>query len=164
MARKLSHRKASNEDVSALYALVDCQMEKICELPESDMGAILTIAESTNPESANIHTVSANFYTNMVRNYNRARKEMLQAIKLSPQNPQYWENLIKLDIFTRRFDDARTEIAHLDGMNRLGALSEGLQRLKQRLLTAENRYQKPNGLGTVHLVPPQAGHAGHKTP
>ncbi len=139
--RKLRAGPISAQGVGGLYTLVNCSLEKSCVFPTDRMQRILTIARRRNPENANLDSITANYTLNILGDTSTARQLMLRATKLVPRQPQYWVNLIKLDVFLHRFDDAHVEIDTLESLNRLGRLDETIANMRQRLHQAEEAYQ-----------------------
>ncbi|MEJ2376401.1 MAG: hypothetical protein P8Y71_13625 [Pseudolabrys sp.] len=136
MERKLTNRPASAQDTGALHSLVDCQLRRECGFPEDKMIRLLAIARDKNPRNPDILTVDANYTFNILHNPTAARRMMRTAVELAATNPQYWINIIKLDIYLGRLDDARSEIHRLRDLNRFGSLDKRITAVEDRFTTA----------------------------
>lgn len=139
MQRKLSANPASAQDTAALYTLVNCQLQDVCDFPKPRMTEILRTAVRRNPRDPDIITIYANYDLNILRRYSGARAMMQKAVDLSPKTPQYWINLIKLDIFLGRYDDASKEIDQLAKLNRFGNLDNDIKSMRTRLATTQQQ-------------------------
>lgn len=140
MQRKLSANPASAQDTAALYTLVNCQLQDVCSFPKSPMIAVLRAARQRNPRDPDILTIYANYNLNILQQHAIARTMMRKAIELSPKTPQYWINLIKLDIFLGRYGDASNEIDRLAKLNRFGNLDNDINSMRTRLATTREQH------------------------
>jgi hypothetical protein len=140
--RKLSSRPATAQDISALNALVRCSL-KNCHFSNDRMIGVFTVALNKNPHNADVVTIYSNYVLNALRNFGLAEQAMRVAIELSPKQPQYRINLIKLQIYLRQFDSARQNIAALSALNRFGHLDTVIAGIKERLSKAEQTLSAP---------------------
>ena len=138
---KLSNRPASAQDISALSAMVRCNIDK-CHFSNARMIEVFSAVLNKNPRNANIVTIYSNYVLNVLHNYALAEQVMRVAITLSPKQPQYRINLIKLQIYLRQFDAARHSIEDMNTLNRFGHLDTVIAALKERLSKAEKT--RPN--------------------
>ncbi|MEJ2631642.1 MAG: hypothetical protein P8014_20420 [Acidihalobacter sp.] len=139
--RKLSSRPATPQDISALNAMVRCDLKE-CHFNNNKMIGAFRAALNKNPRNANIVTIYSNYTLNVLHNYALTQKTMHVAIDLAPKQPQYRINLIKLQIFLRQFDAARQSIEDMNVLNRFGHLDTVIATLKKRLSEAEKT--RPN--------------------
>lgn len=151
MAHKLATQPASPQDVNSLYSLVQCELVHACAFPNRNMIRILSVARAHNPENPNVVSIDSNFVFNILRNYALARQLALETIRMAPRNPRYRINLIKIDIFLRRYDVARNEIEHLEQLDRIGNLDKTIRKLRRRLAHAQAARQPSTG--TARLDP-----------
>ena len=133
---KLTDRPATAQDISALNAMVRCDIAK-CHFSTTRMIAVFSTVLNKNPRNANIVTIYSNYVLNVLHNYALAEQVMRVAITLSPKQPQYRINLIKLQIYLRQFDAARQSIEDMNALNRFGHLDTVITALKARLSKAE---------------------------
>lgn len=138
MQHKLARRAASTDDVRALSAMVQCALARKCQFPKKNMVTILETALTKNPGNANIHTLFSNYALNVLGDYSAARTHALDAIHLAPKTPQYRINLIKIDIFLRRFRDAESEIEQLRALGRDQNIDLQVHEMRTQLAEAES--------------------------
>lgn len=143
MEEKLSNYPASSQNTMALYYLVTCQLNEQCELPKARMIRVFKTALARNPRNPDIVSIYANYTLNVLEEPAHARKLMLRVLDLSPKTPQYWINLIKLDIYLGRFQDAQREIYHLHELSILGSLDKAISAMETRLAEAERNSSLP---------------------
>ena len=142
MSHKLATRPASPQDLQALRALVDCELSRKCQFPNDEMQATFDAAFKRNTQNAALTAIYSNWVLNVLGRPLKARELMLQCLSYAPRTPQYWINIIKLDIFLGRFTDAEKELHHLAALNRFGSLNETLKKLKLRLQNTKHNYTK----------------------
>ncbi|HKK13836.1 MAG TPA: hypothetical protein VKA14_04170 [Gammaproteobacteria bacterium] len=143
MRAKLRKRPASAQDASALSALVYCQLREQCAFPTDHMVSILVTAMTRNPANPDFVAIYGNYALNVLHDPPLARRLMVKATRMAPATAQYRINLIKLDIFLGRHEDARHEIHRLRKLNRFGHLDETLRRMHRRLERARNAAHAP---------------------
>lgn len=155
MVHKLASHPASAQDVNALDALVYCELLDECEFPETEMNRVFAIALTRNPQNPDIVAIYSNYVLNIRHEPDKARTLMLKTIRMAPNISQYWINLIKLDIFLHRFNDAHEEILHLSTLNHFGRLDDAIDRMKRRLAKTLATLQPDSAkLDSQSTVPP----------
>lgn len=151
MNHKLATRPASPQDVSALYALVHCEVSGTCRFDDKQMARTLNTAVRRNPDNANLLTIYSNFALNVLHDADKARKMMVRAAQKAPTDAQYWVNLVELDVALGRFRDAQREIERVTELDRFGNLDSTVDRLRSRLANA--RKQGSSGTSTTAPAP-----------
>lgn len=112
----------ASQDVSALYALIACRSHGLCNFDAEPLGQVLALAVQRNPGVGSLQTLLANYAANITHDYALALRSMHRAVALEPGNPQYWGNLISLQIAVGNIDEARAGLTFLRELNRFGNL------------------------------------------
>ncbi len=139
---KLEAQPLSAQNQVSLQYLVTCEVEKHCRFSNRRMQKMFSIALKRFPDNPNLLSIYANWVLNVRHEPLAARALMRKAVTLDPRQPQYWVNLIRLDIALYRFKDARAEIAQLARYNRLGQLDDTLRSLRRQLQQAEATFSR----------------------
>jgi hypothetical protein len=130
IAAKVSDRKLAASDIQGLSALGDCVDKFNCKVQAADMQAIFQSALA-NPHlaqlkdtHANILVIYGNYESIMDRDYEKARGLMAEAAALVPNEPQYRENLVTMDISMQDAARAEQDIQALQRLNYFGHLDQ----------------------------------------
>ena len=139
IADKLSDRKLAASDIQGLAALGDCVDKRNCRVPAADMRHIFSSALA-NPHlaqqremHANILVIYGNFESFIDNDTRKARELMAQAAVLMPQEPQYRENLVTMDIALQDAAKADEDMEALKHLNYLGHLDPVIADLQQQI-------------------------------
>jgi hypothetical protein len=139
IARKMGERKIAASDIQGLAALVECVDKKNCELPSKDMQAIFDSALA-NPNlaelrdaHANILVLDGNFTTSEGHDLHKARQLMVEAATLVPDEAQYRENIVTMDIGMADRELARRDLEDLRKLNYLGHLDPVIADLQKQI-------------------------------
>lgn len=142
----VANRSLSAQDLQAIRALTNCQMNKNCRFPLQPMQKLYTLALKHNPNYPSLITLYANWLLNVRHQPLQALKLMNKAQAIDPHSATYRINLIKLNIALYRFPQARAGIIELAPLNHFGHLDNTIHNLKLQLLHAElklrHRIQK----------------------
>ena len=98
---------------------------------------------------AELKTVYGYYTINVRGNPRKGRELFTQAVELSPQNYQYWENLVNLLIVMGEYDDAQQQLELLKTKNTHG----GNDSLYQMLQNEINTARKSNAAAINHEHP-----------
>lgn len=121
------------DDVNALYTLVRCAAQKHCSLDAPRFERVLAAGLARHPEHAILHTLAANWALNVRGDGTLAEGHMQRALALDPKNPQYWANLIELQLAARHVREARASLARLSEIDRLGRFASRAAEWQRRL-------------------------------
>jgi hypothetical protein len=143
MQARLRATPVGAQEINAISSLVRCARDGGCNFPISDMVATLDAA-SSRPH-ADMYNMYADYLYNVTRERERAVALFRKSIEMRPQIGQYRINLIKVLIAMGRLDEARTEIALLRGMGKLGQYEAEADRLEARM----PRMPEPSGTREV---------------
>ncbi|MCO6442369.1 MAG: hypothetical protein J5I81_15130 [Nitrococcus mobilis] len=130
MRQIIATRPLAAQDISALYALIDCHIQRLCRFDDRELEHTLALAAKENPNRPVVLTLYANYAANIAHDYERAQALMQRAVALAPTSAQFWENLVTLQIALGQGTAARTGIARLGELNRFGRLDAVLRRLQ----------------------------------
>ena len=139
IADKLSDRKLAASDIQGLAALGDCVDKKNCMVPPEDMRHIFSSALANpylaqQPEMhANILVIDGNFESFVYSDLRTARGLMAQAATLVPQESQYRENLVTMDVALQDATLAREDLEALKRLNYLGHLDPVIADLQKQI-------------------------------
>jgi len=137
MEIKLKKRPATVQDIHAVSALVHCEISGICKFPLERMVSLMNTAIRNNPRNAELFAIYSNYALNVLHNHTLTDQLMHTALKLSPHEPRYLENLIKFEIYQGHFDKTQNLIEKLKKLNRFGRLDTMISRLQERLNKAK---------------------------
>ncbi len=144
MQKKLLLHPLTAQDLAALDSLVWCEMRKFCQLPKEKMIRTFGVALRRNPDKPKLLAVFTNYALNVLHDYAGARALAAKAIQLDPKNPQYRINLFRIEVFLRRFGDARATLNRVRAMNRFGALDTAIAAMERRLHDAKKLVATPS--------------------
>jgi hypothetical protein len=139
IADKLSDRKLAASDIQGLSALGDCVDKHNCVVPPEDMRHIFASAIANpllkhQPEMlANVLVIDGNFESFIDNDPRKARGLMAQAAGLVPQEPQYRENLVTMDVALQDAALARADLQTLRRLNYLGHLDPVIAELQHQI-------------------------------
>ncbi|APZ43960.1 hypothetical protein [Acidihalobacter ferrooxydans] len=139
---KLRTQPMSAQNLVSLQYMVTCEVQKHCVFPQAQMQQVFDIATRRFARNPKLLSVYANWLLNIRREPLAARAVMERCVELDPRTPQYWINLIRLDIALYRFKDARDDIAQLAKYNHLGQLDDTLRSLRRQLHDTEQTFVK----------------------
>lgn len=120
----------ARQDVTALHSLIICRSQGVCTFQAALLGEVLELAVQRNPTLADLQTLYANYAINVIGDSASGLRLMSRAVALAPQNPQYWANLISLQIALGMFAEARTGLRYLGELNRFGNLNQTIAKLE----------------------------------
>ena len=139
IARKMGERKIAASDIQGLAALVDCVDKKNCVLPADGMLEIFNSALA-NPHMAelrdahaNILVLYGNFVTSQAHDLRKARGLMAEAAALVPDEAQYQENIVTMDIGMADRGLALQDMEGLRKLNYLGHLDPVIAELQKQI-------------------------------
>ncbi len=139
IARKLGDRKLSASDIQGLAALGECVYKRNCVVDPKDMQAIFDSALA-NPylvtlrdTHANILVIYGNYTAFSSHDVRKARELMVQAAALVPNEAQYQENIVTMDISLGNPDLARQDLEGLRRLNYLGHLDPVIAELQDEI-------------------------------
>lgn len=120
---KIGRVPLSPEDISALYSLIGCGIDNVCDYTPSDvsqLGRTLAHAEKCQPKNPGILTLYANYAANISHDIPLAHQLMMRVVVLAPGNFNYWKNLIVLQIALGDLSAAKAGIERLHELNSFG--------------------------------------------
>lgn len=140
----------SNQDVTALHALIACARIGQCQFEWHALGEVLATAAERNPARPDILTQYADYAINLAHDYALGLSLMQRAVALAPTNHQYWANLISLQIALGQLDEARRGIDRLREMDRFGSGSLSIAALDASL---QQRFGQPGDIARNLAIP-----------
>jgi hypothetical protein len=123
LRRSIASQRLGVENVSALYSLVQCAVDRVCQYRPADLdqlGALLDAGVRAHRDNAEMITLRANFEANVVHRFPQAYADMLRAVALDPGNFSYWKNLVQLQIAGRQLSQAKVGLERLRELDPLG--------------------------------------------
>jgi protein O-mannosyl-transferase len=137
LKRRLEHAPFAFNTGDQLIAMVGCQSNAVCSLPQKDVEAILQAALK-NPTATGIKrsmTLSAltMHQINTLHDYPAAVATLYQTIETSPEELEYRLTLIKFLTVLNRKDEAKKQLAILKSMDNLHAYTTEIE-LQGKLL------------------------------
>jgi len=135
MQTKLKSQPVGVQGISALYSLSRCQEEGHCNFDLGNMLDTFYAAIGARP-SPGVLTVFGNYALNVMHDHDLALRLMKDAVERSPNTLQYHENLARVMIFLRRFEDAEKELGKMDRLDRFGTNRAQIDSLRRRLVAA----------------------------
>jgi len=139
IASKMGTRKIAASDIQGLAALVECVDKNNCVLPSAGMQAIFDSALA-NPHMAelrdahaNILVLYGNFVVSQGHDLHKARGLMAEAAVLVPDEPQYQENIVTMDIGMADRGLALRDMEALRKLNYLGHLDPVIAELQKQI-------------------------------
>jgi tetratricopeptide (TPR) repeat protein len=150
LQRKLRGHSIGVQQTSALASLVDCQLQRRCNLPQDEMLASFAAAlqHGRNPE---VLSISGNYVLNALNQPGAALALWQEAARRAPAVAQYQVNLARLYLAMGQPALARPHIARLRGLGRLGqndAQADALERLVAQSGGATSRRHDDAGTRT----------------
>ena len=130
---KLANYPVTPSDISSLQDLADC-LGDTCKVPDPLMEQIFQAAiKDGNPKTLTVY----GFYTiNKRGNFDKGLELFTRNVELSPQEPQYWKNLINLLIVMGRFDAAEQRLQELMATSPYGMGATHFQKIQDEIDTA----------------------------
>lgn len=133
MIEKLKSRPAGVQDESSLGALTECARDHGCDLPPRRMiDAYLAALLHPNP-SARLLSMYGDYAWNVLGDRALGLRMSEAAINVAPNEPAYYETVIKMLIATDQLDRAKNMLAKLERLNVGGRLSNKIHELQNRL-------------------------------
>jgi hypothetical protein len=123
LRRSIASQRLGVENVSALYSLVQCAVDRVCQYRPADLdqlGALLDAGVRAHQDNAEIITLRANFEANVVHRFPQAYADMLRAVALDPGSFSYWKNLVQLQIAARQLSQAKVGLERLRELDPFG--------------------------------------------
>lgn len=142
MRHIIATRPLAAQDISALYALIDCRIRQLCRFDDRELEHTLTLAAQKHPNRPIVLTLYANYTANIAHDYERTQALMQRAVTLAPSNAQFWENLVTLQIARGQRTAARASLERLSELNWFGCLDTELRKL-QAAYTAQFGHSLP---------------------
>ncbi|HEY1773138.1 MAG TPA: hypothetical protein VGH91_08100 [Gammaproteobacteria bacterium] len=139
IAAKLSDRKIAASDIQGLSALGDCVDKGNCKVKAADMQAIFHSAladpylAQLKDTHANILVIYGNYESIMDRDYEKARALMAEAAALVPNEPQYRENLVTMDISLQDAARAKLDLQALQRLDYFGHLDQVIEGFQKQV-------------------------------
>lgn len=118
MLRERVRGPVSEEDLNALYTLVECRIEQICRFDTGKLGEILETAVAAHPANPALVTYYANYAANLAHDLSLAHRLMQRAVALAPGKLAYWANLAELQIFTGQRREAAYSLQRMRELSR----------------------------------------------
>ncbi len=122
-------------DLNALHTLVRCAAEQSCPLDVPRFEQAMAAGLARHPEHALLHTLYANWALNVRHDAQAAERHLQRALALDPRNPQYWANLLELQLAAGHTEEARASLARLKEVDRLRRFAPRVAEWERRLRT-----------------------------
>ncbi|ANJ67705.1 hypothetical protein A9404_10255 [Halothiobacillus diazotrophicus] len=141
MRRKINFQPMSAEDVSALYALINCSNNNVCKYTKQDrmqLGNTLLFAMERYPKDAAVVTLYANYAANVVHNIPLAYSLMQRALAIMPSNFNYWNNLVTMQVALGEFKNAQVGIERMRELNGKGIYDSAIRIAEESLVNKKS--------------------------
>jgi protein O-mannosyl-transferase len=128
--------RAAPPDVSdnaALFAVFSCVRRKECRFDERQMISLFGAALAHEPPSPEVLTIYASYAINQLSDARLGLRLLDDSVALRPRNTQFRQNRAELLIAMGRKEDAKKDIAVIEGANRFGRETTRLQRLRSAI-------------------------------
>lgn len=137
LQRRLRVEPFAANNVTLLSALVHCQRNARCKIPQQRLVSLLQSALQ-NPTlhgaiRAGVLTVASDFLANDLRNYADALGLSIEAVNANPGELQWRLNLANLLIAMNRFDEAQKELSLVKTRDRFASYSLRIQKQQELL-------------------------------
>ncbi|MGH8470588.1 MAG: tetratricopeptide repeat protein [Gammaproteobacteria bacterium] len=137
LERRLRVEPFAGNNVTLLGALIHCQRNARCKIPQQRLVSLLRSALQ-NPTlhgatRAGVLTVASNLLANDLGNYTDALGLSREAVNANPGELQWRLNLANLLIAMNRFDEAQKELSIVRTRDRFGAYSLRIQKQQEFL-------------------------------
>lgn len=138
LERKLTRRALGPQQFSALEAIVECQASRRC--PQDGMQVLMQLLPrltQTNPASARIRAIYANYAFNVLSDPQLAMLLIREAAALSPQDIGYRIWLVRMGLASNLLEskEARSALGVLVAADNQHAYGQDIQALRQWLAT-----------------------------
>jgi protein O-mannosyl-transferase len=143
MTAKLAALRPGVQDESSLAALVDCARHDDCDLPKDKMQAAFEAAMSHPEPSPRLMSTYADYAWNVMDQRELGARLQTQAVNGSPQEPAYLITLTRMLVAQHKFDEARTRLTQLEGLNLGGHLDSQLKSLRRQVEVAAAASSTP---------------------
>jgi hypothetical protein len=127
---KLKARPPGVQDESALGALTQCARDHGCDLPANHMIEAYAAALSHPNPTARLYAMYGDYAWNVLGDRPLGLRMSEAAVKTAPNEPAYYETLIKMFIATDQLDRARDTLDNMKRLNVGGRLSADIDRLQ----------------------------------
>jgi hypothetical protein len=112
--QKLATRKLDTSTQHALITLTNCQLAKFCNIPHDIYISLIDtmINNDKVPKSyrASLLISKSLYYTDILHEYNAAKSFVKEAISLDPSTVHYRFDLVRIEILTKNYMQALTEL------------------------------------------------------
>ena len=128
--RKLDRYPLTASDVNSLQELTSC-IGKICNVPPETMESIFALA--LKHKNARLVSTYGYYTINKRGNFPKGLALFTRAVELSPREPQFWVNLIRLLIVMQRPDEAEEKLRLFMATDTHGGNASDYQRLQKSI-------------------------------
>ncbi|WP_435103700.1 tetratricopeptide repeat protein [Arhodomonas sp. AD133] len=133
MRTYVAHHNLTSQDINALYKVLEPLVKGKTPYPPEEIESILQEAVNHHPGNAILLTMQANFLLNVTGDYQQAERLLDKAMKMRPNDPAMWRNLIDYQLTTNQLDAAESSIQRLKSIDRLGRERKAITRFENRL-------------------------------
>lgn len=143
MVTKLERRAPSAQDVSALYALVNCaeKSKNPCRLDRAMTGAVFAAALSHHPANASISGLYGDYLISVAGEPRQARAVFHALAEAHPNAVIYHYNLAVAELALGEYPAARRELQVIRRLNKLGLYDPQVRKLA-RLIDETEHHEK----------------------
>jgi protein O-mannosyl-transferase len=128
--RKLGRHPLTASDVNSLQELTSC-IGNPCNVPPETMESIFALA--LKHENARLISTYGYYTINKRGNFPKGLTLFNRAVELSPREPQFWMNLIRLLIVMRRPDEAEDKLRLFMATDTHGGNASDYRRLQESI-------------------------------
>jgi predicted Zn-dependent protease len=130
--RYVETQPLSNQDVNALYSLLDAQTKGDIRLPAQPFTELYRRAHTRYPQRPDLVTLYANALLNVSGDVALGGQMLQRATVLAPKDGQIWANLIDYQLATGQLVQAAAGLERLAELNRGGRYDTQWQALQQK--------------------------------
>lgn len=136
MQHKLQEHPIGPQEIVAINQLIQCQIDRLCSFPESEVAALFKAAQRV-PPAAELLSAQGNYALNILGDPSSALSLWLEAAQRAPTVAQYRISVAKLLIAMNRSKEAHSHIEVLRHLGRFGQY-ESEARALESLAAAES--------------------------
>ncbi len=136
----------SNQDVNALYGLLEAQISGEIQLDSERLVNLLREAYRVHSWRSDISAMYANSLLNLIKDVDEAGLVLSQAVVQSPRDVQMWMNLISVQLILGHFREAQEGIERVQELDRWGHRDGAIQALQQKLDQLSGRLNEKKSM------------------
>lgn len=147
---RLENYPLSPSDVTSIQDLADC-LGNPCKVPQQTIEEIFAVALKHN--SPRLLAVYGFYTVNKGGDFHKGLELFEQVVKLAPNEPQYWKNLINLLMVMGRFDAAEQRLEQFRILQPYGSNESVFKALQEEIKLGRREYTAANSVDNGNSQP-----------